>query len=473
MSQGNQDLSRRMFLRGVFASGGALLLAACGGAPAAAPTSAPSNQPTAAPAAATTAPAAGTARTNLTIIWAEWDPANYLQQLVQEYPNATVKVVQEPWGSFGNKVFTEFAAKGTAYDLVVGDSQWLGQGATQGHYVELTDVFNTDLNGKALAPATVTAYAEYPKGSGKYWAYPLEGDACGWSYRKDLFEDPQEMAAYKAKYNRDLGVPKTWAELRDIAEFFTRPDKNLYGVSIYTQKDYDAITMGYQNTMFSWGGEWGTNDYKVVGVLNSKENVDALDFYRELYKFVPPGSSNDFWQESINHFTSGQVAMAMNYFAFFPGLANEATNKYAKTTGFFSNPAGPTGKSYSALGGQGISIVKYISPEKQAASMEFLKWLAKDETQQKWAELGGYTCNANILNSQAFLENTPFNKAFAESMQKVKDFWAVPVYSELLEVSQRELHKFVVNGEGTAQSTLDTIAKEHEEIFKKAGLLKA
>ncbi len=473
MSQDTFGRSRRQFLRWTLAGGGSLLLAACGGATPAAPTAAPAAPE--APAAPTTAPAApATGVSELTIIWAEWDPANYLQELVKDYKavgGVDVKVVQEPWPSFGTRVFAEFAAKGQAYDMVVGDSQWLGQGATQGHYVELTDKFNSDLNGKALAPATVTYYAEYPKGTGKYWAYPLEGDACGWCYRKDLFEDPAEKEAFKAKYGSDLGVPKTWADLKNIAEFFTRPDKNLYGLSIYTQKDGDAITMGYQNTLFSWGGEWGDpKTYKAEGVLNGKLAVEALDFYRELYKFVPPGSANDFWQESINHFTSGQVAMGMNFFAFFPGLANEASNKYAATTGFFSNPAGPDGKSFAALGGQGISIINYVSDDKKAASLEFMRWLAKDDVQKKWAELGGYTCNNSVLQSAEFLGNTPFNPAFAETMQKVKDFWAVPVYADLLTISQTELHKFIVNGEGTAQSTLDTIAKQHDEVFKKAGL---
>src|SRR4029078_4984826 len=136
--------------------------------------------------------------------------------------------------------------------------------------------FNAYPNGKNLPPATVTAYAEYPKGSGKYWAYPTEGDADGWAYRKDLFEDPAEMTAFKAKYNRDLAVPKTWVELRDIAEFFTRPDKNQYGVSVYTQKDYDALTMGFENVLFSWGGDWGDYaTYKVDGILNTPKNAEA------------------------------------------------------------------------------------------------------------------------------------------------------------------------------------------------------
>ncbi|KPV52670.1 ABC transporter substrate-binding protein, partial [Kouleothrix aurantiaca] len=338
--------------------------------------------------------------------------------------------------------------------------------------VELTDVFNSELNGKALAPATISAYAEYPKGSSKYWAYPLEGDADGWAYRKDLFEDPKEMEAFKAKYNRDLKIPETWMELKDIAEFFTRPDKNLYGLGIYTQKDYDAITMGYENVLFSWGADWGTPDYKVQGVLNSKEAVEALEFYKELYKYVPPGSSNDFFQEVNNKFTAGQIAMGMNYFAFFPALANSSSNPYADKTGYFANPKGPSGKSFAALGGQGISVLSYVSDDRKKASMDFLKWLASDDVQKKWAQLGGYTCNNAVLQSQEFLKATPYNQAFADTMQKVKDFWAVPVYSEMLQVSQANLHNFVVADQGTAQAALDDMATKHEDILKKAGLLK-
>ena len=56
-----------------------------------------------------------------------------------------------------------------------------------------------------MAPATVKYYAEY---DGKYWAVPAEGDANGWAYRKDWFEDPKEMEAFKAKYGYDLAVPE-------------------------------------------------------------------------------------------------------------------------------------------------------------------------------------------------------------------------------------------------------------------------
>ena len=71
----------------------------------------------------------------LTIFWAEWDPANYLQELVNLYTEETgvvVTVETTPWPDSQTKAFTEFNAKGTAYDMVVGDSRWLGAGSTGG-----------------------------------------------------------------------------------------------------------------------------------------------------------------------------------------------------------------------------------------------------------------------------------------------------------------------------------------------------
>ena len=448
----------------VFASMLILVLAisACG------PQAAPTQQPP----AATEPPAAGGVK-ELNILWAQWDPADYLQQIGNMYEQETgikVNVVQEPWGTFGDRFFTEMAAKGDAWDMVVGDSQWLGQGATQGHYVDLTDFMVGNGIADSVTEATLTYYGEYPTGSGKYYAFPTEGDADGWAYRKDLFEDPDEMAAFEAEYGYPLAVPETYDQLMDIAKFFTRPDDGLYGVAIYTQKDYDAITMGVENTMFSWGASWQDDKNNVMGVVNSPEAIDAVQFYRDLYECCQaPGLSNAFFTETNDALISGQAVMIMNYFAFFPALVNEATNPHAANTGFFANPAGPNGSRSAALGGQGMSIISYISPERQEAAKDFIKWFAQENIQAEWAKLGGYTCNKNVLQTDEFLNATPFNPAFAETMGFVKDFWNIPIYSELLEVTQRELSAFIVEGQGTAEETMNTIAEEHDKILTENG----
>lgn len=404
----------------------------------------------------------------LTIFWAEWDPANYLQELVNDYQKESgVKVTIEttPWSDFQTKTFAALNAKSDTYDMVVGDSQWLGAGSSGGHYVDLSDFFKQHKLNEVMLPATVAGYAEYPPKSGKYWAVPLEGDANGWSYRKDWFEDPKEMAAFKGKYGYDLAVPKDYKQMRDIAEFFNRPNEKKYGVALYSDNSYDALAMGVEQTIFSYGGDLGDySTYKVDGIVNSKQAIEGLKAYHDLFKFTPPGWNKSFFVEDNQAITENLAAMSMNFFAFFPALANPASNPNAAHTGFFSNPAGPGGQ-FSALGGQGVSIISY-SKHKDAA-MKFLEWFIKDETQKKWAKLGGYTCSTAVLKSEEFQNATPYNKAFYESMSRVKDFWATEEYAELLTALNNRVYPYVVNDKGTADEALNAVKADWEATFKK------
>jgi multiple sugar transport system substrate-binding protein len=411
--------------------------------------------------------------TELTIWWAQWSPADYLQQMGNDYEAETgiaVTVVQTPWGDFYNRVGTEWAAQGTSFDLIVGDSQWVGQGVTQGHYIELTDFMNENGITETVTPATLQYYGEYPTGSGHYYAYPTEGDANGFAYRKDLFEDPDNMAAFEEQYGYPLAVPETWAQLRDIAEFFTRPDEGLYGVGVYTQDDYDAIIMGYENVLFSYGADWKDADNNVLGVINSPEAVAALELYKELYSFAPPGTNDAFFQEMNDAYLNGQAAMIMNYFAFLSALDSDQ-NPYRADTGYFSMPAGPDGERFAALGGQGLSVNSYIDDTRQQAALDFILWFAQEEVQVRWAEIGGFTCNINVLNSEEFLNATPYNPAFAETMTFVKDFWNIPEFGLLLEPAARWLSTYVVAGTGTAQEALDAMAEEHDAILIETGVI--
>jgi multiple sugar transport system substrate-binding protein len=163
--------------------------------------------------------------------------------------------------------------------------------------------------------------------------------------------------------------------------------------------------------------------------------------------------------------------MGMNYFAFFPALVNPEVNPFAEQTGFFVNPAGPDGTQHAALGGQGISIISYIDSDRQEAAKHFIKWFAQEDVQAEWARLGGYTCNINVLESEEFLNAAPYNPAFAETMTFVKDFWNIPAFGELLRVSQTELGKFVIEGQGTAEETMNAIATQHEQILRDGGYI--
>jgi len=198
-----------------------------------------------------------------------------------------------------------------------------------------------------------------------------------------------------------------------------------------------------------------------------------VQFYKDLYDCCQaPGLSNAFFQETNDAFISGKAVMAMNYFAFLPALSNPSTNPFAAGTAFFSNPPGPKGDKGAALGGQGLSIINFISDERKAAMRDFITWFASEKNQEQWAALGGYTCNSNVLQSETFLKAQPYNPAFAETMTFVKDFWNIPIYAQLLQVTQTNFSKFIVEGQGTAKETMDTIAAEQDKILKENGYIK-
>ncbi len=114
-----------------------------------------------------------------------------------------------------------------------------------------------------------------------------------------------------------------------------------------------------------------------------------------------------------------------------------------------------------------MSIIKYS--KKQAEAMKFLEWFIKDDVQKKWAELGGYTCSAKVLQSETFRKATPYNEAFYQTMFMVKDFWAVPEYAELLDAMNKRLHPFIVGNKGTARIPSTRVANDWDKTFKKYG----
>lgn len=412
------------------------------------------------------APAPAVAKA-LTIWWAQWAPADGLQELAKEFADREkieVKVHQIPWSSFQDQVFQEFGKPQTAFDIVVGDSQWLGRGATKGLYVDLSDWLPKAVDIKTLHPLAFKYLAEYPTDSAHYYGAPAETDAMGWAYRKDWFEDPAEKAAFKKKYKKELVVPETWDDFKSIAEFFTRPEKKRYGNVLVTGRGYDDIVMGFEQVLYAFGGSWGdTKTMKVKGLLDSAGSVKALEFFKGLVKYAPPGGSKLGYGEALEPFVNNSSAMLMNYFAFFPDLAKKMSGKI----GFFAMPR-EGNRRYASLGGQGFSISAKAAPEQQALAKKFIAWFLQNDTQKKWVQKpGGFTASLDILKSDEFKQASPYNAAFAQSLDIVQDFWNVPVYNELIATTAQRLGE-ALDGKKTSQAALSELATEHEKILQAA-----
>ncbi len=413
----------------------------------------------------------------LTLCWAAWDPANALIELSKDFEEksgVTMNFEFVPWPNFADRMLNELNSGGQLCDMMIGDSQWIGLGAEAGHYIKLNDFF--EANGISMddfIPATVTGYSEWPKGTPNYWALPAFGDVVGWTYRRDWFERPELQAEFKEKYGRDLGVPATLAELKDIAEFFQGREidgKTVYGAAIYTERGSEGITMGVTNVLYNYGFQYGNpeNPYELEGFVNSPGAVEGLEFYKALYDCcTPPGSSNWYMSENIDAYKSGQVAMQMNFAFIWPGVHADP-NVGGDRSGYFPNPAGPAGH-FAQLGGQGISVVSYS--DNQDAALEYIKWFAQPEIQARWWELGGYSALRAVVEDPGFASSQPYAQTFLDSMAIVKDFWAEPSYASLLLPMQERIHNYVIAGQGTAQEALDGLVRDWTEVFEDEGKL--
>ena len=421
--------------------------------------------------------------TEIKILWAEWRPSDALADLCQAYQAKTgvhVQVVKKSWdGAFGDATFSEFRNRDDNYDIIIGDSQWMGLGAVGGHYLELTDWMKENIRVDRLEPAALKWYCEYPKGSARYYAVPCEADAMAWAYRKDLFEDPAHKEGFARYLAREkvtpvfpLAPPASWEQLRLIARYFKQAIPGMAGLVMPTSRSYDMATMGFEPVMWAFGGEFG--DYVTNRVtISSPATVEALRFFTDLLASSSSGGRNMGYGEVAAEYIAGRAAMACNFMAFFPTLTSPGDNPdFYDKTGFFNSPghtdkAGQTRRA-AALGGQGMSINAHISPGRQQRAKDFLKWFSQSGTQEAWAAKGGFTSDKTVLTGQAFRKAAPYNPLFEEAFQLMRDFWAVPEYDDMMKTCQREFCAVFQDGANPVTAA-DQVQAEHEAILKKRG----
>lgn len=408
----------------------------------------------------------------LTITWAAWAPMDTLIALAEDFTAETgikIKGDPVPWPQYHDKVFTEFASGKTSFDIVLPDSQWLGEAVVGGHLVDITDWFNEKVNKEDFYETFISSFCEYPDGSGKYYGIPALGDFFGMCYRTDLFNDPEEKKAFQEKYGYELKVPETWSQLRDIAQFFTRPEKNLYGVALWQAPIPTAgLTDEFLACFWSFGAElWDPETKRVKGYLNSDAGKAAARYWVDLYQYCPPGSSNYSMDEANTAMQQGLVAMMGTYLAFYPGLVDPDFSAYWDKIDFFPTPREK--EWYVQLGGQGLSISAY-SPYKKEALM-FLEWWLRPETQWKWAQAGMFSCMKSVVEDDKYLEYAPVNKVARASYPHLKDYWEIPQYNEMGTVMAEILNAAIL-GKYTPDEAMDLIAEKHEDILERAGYYK-
>ncbi len=312
-------------------------------------------------------------------------------------------------------------------------------------------------------------------------------------YRKDLFESEEEKAAFRAKYGYDLEVPKTWQQLRDVAEFFTRPPE-LYGLTWSAGKGNMAV-QNYYNIAWSWGADCfafgqGFPDpedpLRNMPICNSEIGVKALEFFCSLKPFMPPGAAAYEWAEITADFTEGKAAMMFQWSDFVRDVEDPAKSKVAGKVGYALMPGKPDapvnnvpgiipGEGYASLGGWGL-VMNKDSKNKEAA-WKFIAWascltMTHDEMKD-YLEFGG--TNTGRLSGYFIPETTGYRvgrypielEMYREHIRR-RPAIAEEVEYEII-VGTEVQQAFI--GAKTPKQALDDAAKALYELMVRGGYI--
>ncbi len=179
------------------------------------------------------------------------------------------------------KLVTELHAQSSAYDVLVFPPYFLGDFVALGFLKELDQYMH--LLDPQLADYLPVYQQPVIKRNGKTYALMYDGDLLQVCYRSDLFGDPKEQAAFKAKYGHDLAPPATWDEYMRVAEFFHRPP-HLYGTAFYAQRGF--CYAWFVNIFAGLGGRWFNDDMSPG--INGDVGVKALEMLIKMKDYAPP-----------------------------------------------------------------------------------------------------------------------------------------------------------------------------------------
>lgn len=249
----------------------------------------------------------------------------------------------QPYDALQQKVFSEFASQSPYYDIVIVDTPWAPALVSQleplsAHIGDATlndmaEVKLDDFIPKVLFDTAVYNAAEPVKhfaneaaaadvgaitGAGfDIYGLPLQANAQVMAYRKDMFDDGKEKEAFKSSTGKELAVPQTWDDFVEVAKFFTRPEKKMYGTTVMAGVG-DWSTDDFKSMLAAWGGNGHLVGDDLSLAFNTPEGVGALQAYVDLvnkHKVTPPGSTAASWDEAASLFDGGTTAMTMNYHA--------------------------------------------------------------------------------------------------------------------------------------------------------------
>ncbi|MDD2869189.1 sugar ABC transporter substrate-binding protein [Neomegalonema sp.] len=278
-----------------------------------------------------------------------------------ENPAYKVNLEYVPWGQCEEKAIS-LARAGDAPASAYMGSRTLKMLADNDliQTVELTD------EEKAGYAPSVLATVQF---DGKVWGLPRAFSTKGLFWNKTLFAE--------AGLPTDKG-PQTWAEVLTAAKAIDEKT-SADGIGI-PAASFDNTMHQFLKWMYSNGGQVVDAEGEVV--FNSPQNVETMEFYKELAQYAEPGPLAYDRGKLEPLFNEGRIGMVVHGGFGRKGFSNV-------DYGIELIPAGPHGAQSTLLITDSLVIFKGTGVEEPALSL--VKYLTAPERQFEVDKQGGWT----------------------------------------------------------------------------------
>jgi multiple sugar transport system substrate-binding protein len=246
----------------------------------------------------------------------------------------------------------------------------------------------------------------------------------------------------------------TWDEFLTLAKGFTKPDKNQYGFGMRGQGTWAVL---YATEFMYANGAQVLKDGKVV--INSKEAVEALDWYLDLlrkHKVTPPSVPTDGWRQIVEGFGRGIT----NTYLHNSGSSEEQKD-FVKPQNFATVPLplGPARKRASFYFSETLTAFK--AGKNREGAWRFMSFLMEDEPNAMYCKtLGLLPARKTVADRPEFAKD-PALAGFVNSFpfSIVSPYLAHAGWAGKLDSEGVPLFQQAMVGKASAKECLDKFAE--------------
>ncbi len=272
-------------------------------------------------------------------------------------------------------------------------------------------------------------------------------------YRKDLFDSEEEQAKFKAQFGKDLKIPETWDDLMEVAEFFNRPEDQLFGTTFAAYPDGHNTVFDFCLQLWTRGGDLFDSNKKIK--LNSEAAIEGMEFYRKALKnnnAIHPESRNFDSVKSGMAFSEGSLAMMVNWFGFASMCEFLESSKVKGKVDIANVPAGPNGEG-SSLNAYWMYVIG-AGGSHQDLAYNFITFAVNAENDKLLTLEGAIGCRKSTWHDAEVNREVPYYHKLEELHKNTRSLPRKSNWSDIADVIDALVLK-VINTTDDIRTILD------------------